>query len=95
MKHFVEGRKEIYPSPPVGYFGGETLLEFEVLRQEALRQRKPSHVTALSQILHRQDVKNTWRPPSTIVYRNWLTYIAEEKSRKEKVGDLRLKRPGL
>ncbi len=82
VKRFIEGHQESYPNAPVGYFSEQALAELEELRQRALKERKASNVTAISQLLHRQDLKNTWRPPSTAIFRNWLKYIAEEKRKR-------------
>jgi homoserine O-succinyltransferase len=82
VRRFMEGKIETYPNPPAGYFKDEELHELEDLRQKIVREPRRSHLTVLSQLLHRHEIRNTWRHPSIMIYRNWLQYIVGEKHKR-------------
>jgi homoserine O-succinyltransferase len=81
VKRFCEGQSEIYPEPPVGYFDRETLQQLEDLRAQASQQREPESFFAVSRLLKGHQINNVWRSPSTIIFQNWLKYLAREKAR--------------
>ena len=83
VKRFIESESESYPDAPLGYFDSETLHRLEELRDQALRQRNQSSFAAVSRLLQGREVQNVWRSPSTIIYRNWVRYLADAKRKRK------------
>jgi homoserine O-succinyltransferase/O-acetyltransferase len=81
VKRFIEGENGIYPEPPAAYFGRDMLQKLEDLRLQALSRREPGCFTALTRLLQGHQINNVWRSPSTIIFQNWLKYLAGEKVR--------------
>jgi homoserine O-succinyltransferase len=79
VKRFLEGQRDIYPDPPVGYFDRQTLENLDILRYRAQQAREPELLAAMTRLLRGREIKNEWRSPSTIIYRNWITYLANKK----------------
>lgn len=82
VKRYVEGERDVYPDAPTGYFDTGLTEKLEELRHGALRTRDIGVHPAVTRLLQGHQIKNVWREPSTIIYRNWLNLIAAEKSRR-------------
>jgi homoserine O-succinyltransferase/O-acetyltransferase len=84
VKRFIEGEREIYPEPPVGYFDREMLQKLEDIRVRALQRREQECFTAATRLLQGHQINNVWRSPSTIIFQNWLKYLANRKSKTKR-----------
>jgi homoserine O-succinyltransferase len=81
VKRYIEGERETYPEAPTAYFDRDMLQKLEDLRVQALERRDPGCSTALTRLLQGHQINNVWRSPSTIIFQNWLKYLAKEKAR--------------
>ena len=82
VKRYVEGERDVYPDPPAGYFDAQLTQKLEELRLRAIRTIEIDVHSAVTRLLQGYQIKNVWREPSTIIYRNWINFIAAEKSRR-------------
>jgi homoserine O-succinyltransferase len=80
VKRFIEGDSYTYPHPPDSYFDRDMLQKLEDLRAQALRLRRPEVFDAVTRLLQGHQISNLWRSPSTIIFQNWLNYLARKKA---------------
>ena len=78
---FLSGAQENYPAAPAGYFDPETSAALDELHLRALRKPDPAMVGECRAILERSTVTTDRRGAATTIFRNWLNYLAESKSR--------------
>jgi len=83
VKRYIEGQRETYPDPPVGYFDQQTSEQLEELRQQAFQKRDVESLNAVTRLIQGYKVENAWRTPAMTFYRNWLNYLANEKAKRE------------
>jgi homoserine O-succinyltransferase len=79
---FLRGERESYPSMPQGYFDEDTVEALTALRERALSDRRQELLADFPTALAAGTVTNTWRPAALCIYRNWLLYLCEQKSRR-------------
>jgi homoserine O-succinyltransferase len=80
IKRYLRSERETYPTPPVGYFGGEAtkcLLEF---RQKAIADRSEAAMDDFPETFLTGSLQNDWRSSAVKVYSNWLALISERKA---------------
>ena len=65
---------------PRGYFDSSTEGILTILRDQAMSCRNEEFFASVCTALETTRVKNTWRPTTTRIYRNWLEYIYARKS---------------
>lgn len=82
VRYFIEGKRETYPDPPAGYFDAGILDNLEECRLRAAATRAPDCLTDVSRAIRGESVANTWRSPAEKIYRNWLTFIIQEKRKQ-------------
>ena len=83
VKRFSEGDTDTYPEPPEAYFDRDMLLKLEDCRAQAFQQRGPEAFNAVTRLLRGHQINNLWRSPSTIIFQNWLKYLAKEKAKRQ------------
>jgi homoserine O-succinyltransferase len=76
---YLKAETESYPQIPSSYFDPATADALNSLREQALASRSEELLDALSVILERSSVENTWRLSAARVYRNWLDYVHARK----------------
>jgi homoserine O-succinyltransferase/O-acetyltransferase len=76
---FLSGTQETYPAAPAGYFDPETSAVLDELHLRALRKPDPAMVGECRAILERSTVTTDRRGAATTIFRNWFTYLAENK----------------
>ena len=69
-----------YPSIPAGYFDSSTECTLTALRDQAMICRSRELVASVWNALEITKVRNTWRPTTARIYRNWLEYIYARKN---------------
>jgi homoserine O-succinyltransferase len=83
---FLRRERDTYPPLPCGYFDQETVEALTTLRERALVDRREELLAEFPTALAAGTVTNTWRSTAESVYRNWLTYICGEKTRRRRAG---------
>jgi homoserine O-succinyltransferase len=85
VRHFIEGKREIYPDAPVGIFDAGILDKLEECRLRAAGSRDADCFNDVTRTIRGQKVENTWRSPAERIYRNWLnTIIQKKRARKQR-----------
>jgi len=78
---FVKSESEAYPGLPEGYCDRETEELLEAVRERIVSERSEAALTRFPTALVSKKVRNTWRPASAQIYRNWLEYQWSQKER--------------
>ncbi len=80
VSRYLNHETPTYPSMPRGYFDSSTEGTLTTLRDQAMSCRNEELFAGVCTALETTRVKNTWRPTTTRIYRNWLEYIYARKS---------------
>jgi homoserine O-succinyltransferase/O-acetyltransferase len=78
---FLRGESDIYPTMPQHYFSEsirQVLLEF---RERAMQDRRAELLSSFPVTQATIGIKNTWREGAVQLYRNWLTYLWDNKNK--------------
>ena len=81
VRQFLTGQSETYPEIPQNYFDLETMTALQDLALVAIRQRDPSLLTPVSEVMN-TPVNAAWQVPSRSMFREWVCYIQQEKLRR-------------
>jgi homoserine O-succinyltransferase len=81
IKRFLTGERDSYPEMPHGYFDEVDRAAFATLRQQALGNRDIDLRLNFPAIAERK-LEHTWLAPAVRIYTNWLSYVAEQRSRR-------------
>jgi homoserine O-succinyltransferase len=76
VKRYLEGETDTYPSMPHDYFDEEGIVAWLARRERAMSGRRAGFSAGFPVI---GTVKNTWRLTGERLYRNWLSYLVEQK----------------
>jgi homoserine O-succinyltransferase len=90
---YLRGESAAYPSLPRSYFDHETAIQLTELQQEAMSHPNEELVARVSAVLGKGNIRNTWHPAASCIYRNWLEYICAQKQMWLKGRSLSLQRP--
>lgn len=71
-----------HPFIPAGYFDSSMQRALTALRDEAVSTRNPEILASLCSILEKAIVRDTWKPTTACLYRNWIDYIYARKSQE-------------
>jgi homoserine O-succinyltransferase/O-acetyltransferase len=82
IQRFLRRESDTYPTMPQGYFDAETLAVLRALRERALAHREQEIMQDFPDALATRSVANTWSLDAARIYRNWLSYMADRKSRE-------------
>jgi homoserine O-succinyltransferase len=82
IQRFLRRESDTYPPMPQGYFDHETLAALSALRERALAHRAQEVMADFPDALAAGTVANTWSLDAARLYRNWLLYMADRKSRE-------------
>jgi homoserine O-succinyltransferase len=82
IQRFLGGESDSYPPMPQGYFDHETRAALSALRERALSHREQEVMEDFPDALATRSVANTWSVEAARIYRNWLSYMADRKSRE-------------
>lgn len=77
---FLSGAQENYPAAPAGYFDPETSAALDDLHLRALGKPDPAMIAECRVILERSTVTTDRRGAATMIFRNWLSYLAMSKA---------------
>jgi homoserine O-succinyltransferase len=81
IRRFLGRERDLYPGMPQGYFDADATTAFSLLRERAEINRCEQCFVDFPGSVHAA-VKSTWHPPAVRLYRNWLRYLSEQKSKK-------------
>lgn len=76
---YLRGERDTYPALPHGYFDTHTAISLSALRERAIRNRREDLLEDFPVLT---TLTNRWRPAAIALYRNWLSYLSEEQSRR-------------
>ena len=79
IRRFLLHERETYPTMPHGYFDDATVEALTALHSRALANRSEDVLNDFPTALAAGTVTNTWRATATVVYRNWLLYLAAQR----------------
>jgi homoserine O-succinyltransferase len=79
VSRFLSGTQENYPAAPAGYFDPETSAALDALHLRALQKPDLAMVAECRAILERSNVAFDRRGAATTIFRNWLSYLADNK----------------
>ncbi len=82
---FLEGRTDIYPEIPRGYFDESSMIGLAAFRDRAIRDRSIKANGELPRIVLS---KRNWRTTAVSIYANWLACLTQLKDRKAKQNEL-------
>jgi homoserine O-succinyltransferase/O-acetyltransferase len=78
---YLSGQQSHYPTVPHGYFPASATALLEEFKERALRERSPSLLEGFPFVAVAAALRNTWRPAAVTLYRNWLDFIAAQRTR--------------
>lgn len=80
IRRFLKGERETYPSMPQGYFDAEATELLTAFRKQALADRSPELMSQFPKALEAGALQNTWQLSGSVIYHDWLRYIASRKA---------------
>jgi homoserine O-succinyltransferase len=75
VKRYLDGETDTYPTMPHDYFDEGAMVAWLARRERAMSGRREG----IADFSFISAVKNTWRLTGEHLYRNWLSYLAEQK----------------
>jgi homoserine O-succinyltransferase/O-acetyltransferase len=81
VRRFLAGERDRYPEMPCGYFDEDAVAGFAAFRRQALRNRRVDLLLQFPTAIAEGKLEHPWRGPAVCIYANWLSYLAEQKSR--------------
>lgn len=91
---FLRREIEFYPTMPKGYFDDRAVALLTAFQRQALSGRRGELLSRFPADRVAATLTNTWRSTAARIYRNWLLYMAENKSRRLKLSSsVRTRRP--
>jgi homoserine O-succinyltransferase len=85
ITRFLKGERDVYPEMPRGYFDEEVATIFSAFRAKALRNRNARLPAEIAGKAADGKLLNAWRSQATNIYRNWLSYVSEQKTLKQQI----------
>ena len=83
ITRFLKGETDVYPEMPHGYLDEEVATIFSAFRTKALRNRNERLPAEIAGKAADGKLLNAWRSQATNIYRNWLSYLSEQKALKQ------------
>jgi homoserine O-succinyltransferase/O-acetyltransferase len=81
VRRFLAGERDSYPEMPSGYFDEDATAAFNAFRRQALANRGIDLLPSFPAAIAEQQLAHSWLGPAVRIYANWLSYLAEQKSR--------------
>ena len=78
VARFLAGERDCYPEVPSSYFDEDTAADLAAFRQWAIRDRGIDLLSNFPTVAE-EKLAHAWRVPATLIYRNWLSYLAEQR----------------
>jgi homoserine O-succinyltransferase/O-acetyltransferase len=80
IRRFLAGERDSYPEMPCGYFDQDTAAALAGFRRQALENRSIDLLSRFPAIAE-EKLAYPWLGPAVRIYGNWLSYLAEHKSK--------------
>jgi homoserine O-succinyltransferase len=81
VKRFLAGERDSYPEVPCGYFDEDAAAAFAAFRRHALENRRVDLLLQFPAAIAERKLEHPWLGLAVRIYANWLSYLAEQKSR--------------
>ncbi len=81
---FLAGERDSYPEMPRGYFDEDSAAAFVDFRERALRDRNTDLLSGFPAEEAEKKLAHPWRVAATCIYANWLSYLADRRSRYDR-----------
>jgi homoserine O-succinyltransferase len=77
---YLSGQQAHYPTMPHGYLAAEAEGLLDQFKERARRERTPALLEQFPFAAVAAALGNTWRPAAVVLYRNWLDFIAAQRT---------------
>jgi homoserine O-succinyltransferase/O-acetyltransferase len=75
IRRYLRQERETYPAMPHGYFDRDSTELMQAFQANALAHPQEETIESFPEAELAKAVRNTWRPSSLRMYRNWLRYV--------------------
>jgi homoserine O-succinyltransferase len=82
IRRFLAGQSTDYPTMPSGYFDEESTAALCRYRKSALSAPRENLLNEFPTSMLAARARDAWKAAAVAMYRNWLTYLWEERSRR-------------
>ena len=79
---FLRHEIEFYPTMPKGYFDDHAEQLLKIFQKRALLDRRGELLASFPTERVAANLKNSWHAEAKCIYRNWIRYISDRKSRR-------------
>jgi homoserine O-succinyltransferase/O-acetyltransferase len=76
---FLRGERDTYPEMPKGYFDESATKILAAYRRVALHDPREQRLAEFPEAAALGGLGNAWRSSATLIYRNWIQYLAAMK----------------
>ena len=81
VRQYLSGANDAYPEAPHGMFGEHASTELEAFRDRAIAARHTDTLAAFPWAICAAGLDHAWRDLTVRLYSNWLTQIAQRRTR--------------
>lgn len=82
IRRFLNDERDTYPSMPCGYFNKEDAAVFASLQAQTAADSRQHSFQNFPTSIRDVTVRSPWRPQAVTLYRNWLSYLSEQKNER-------------
>jgi homoserine O-succinyltransferase len=93
VDRFLRGQSTKYPLIPTGYFNSESAKELSEIQAGRSTRSNEETLARLDAVLSAAAPTNGWHTAAATIYRNWLNYIASQKTDRVRGRDFAVQRP--
>ncbi len=79
VRRFLRGERETYPNLPHGYFRGSAVKALNEFQESVQMDRREGLMAEFPETLALDGLAKTWQASATVIYGNWLRYLASAK----------------
>jgi len=83
IRRFLAGQRTDYPAMPSGYFDEKSTAVLRRYRERALREPHEDMLNKFPTSMLAARTSNDWTTSAVALYRNWLSYMWEQRSQRE------------
>jgi homoserine O-succinyltransferase/O-acetyltransferase len=80
VSRFLRQERETYPSMPREYFDTASTKLLKEFQENALSNPRKELMAEFPEVVVARALKNSWRSPAVCIYRNWLRYVASQRT---------------
>jgi homoserine O-succinyltransferase len=82
LGRFLRRENDICPTIPKGYLNREAAEIMAAFRRKAISNRSPELFASFPVDRLARDLRNVWQPTASRIYRNWLSYLDQQRNGK-------------